>query len=68
MKKETNRAKVTVANFVRAETDHMIRANMKAFGVKIGSMTHGRKQPTTPDNQPVSTGDCTAGHHSGLLT
>lgn len=26
---------VTVDNFVRAETDHMIRANMKAFGVKI---------------------------------
>jgi hypothetical protein len=30
----------------------MIRANMKAFGVKIGAMTHVR-QPTTPDNQPV---------------
>jgi hypothetical protein len=44
--------KVTVANFVRAETDHMIRANMKAFGVKIGAMAHVRK-PTTPDNQPV---------------
>ena len=67
MKKETNRARVTVANYVRAETDHMIRANMKAFGVKIGSMTHVRKL-TTPDNRPVSTGDCTAGHHSGLLT
>ena len=52
MKIKTNRAKVTVANFVRAETDHMIRANMKAFGVKIGVMTHVRK-PTTPDNQPV---------------
>ncbi|MEJ2267329.1 MAG: DUF1214 domain-containing protein [Anaerolineales bacterium] len=43
---------VAVANFVRAESDHMIRANMKAFGVKIGAMTHVRK-PTTPDNQPV---------------
>jgi len=43
---------VTVDNFVRAETDHMIRANMKAFGVKIGALTHVRK-PTTPDNQPV---------------
>ena len=52
MKEKTNRAKVTVANYVRAETDHMIRANMKAFGVKIGGMAHVR-QPTTPDNQPV---------------
>ena len=43
---------VNVTNFVRAETDHMIRANMKAFGVKIGTMTHVRR-PTTPDNQPV---------------
>ena len=49
---KTDRAKVTVANFVRAETDHMIRANMKAFGVRIGAMAHVRK-PTTPDNQPV---------------
>ena len=52
MKEKPNRAKVTVANFVRAESDHMIRANMKAFGIKIGAMTHVR-QPTTPDNQPV---------------
>ena len=52
MNKKTNRARVTVANYVRAESDHMIRANMKAFGVKIGAMTHVR-QPTTPDNQPV---------------
>ena len=43
---------INVTNFVRAETDHMIRANMKAFGVKIGAMAHVR-QPTTPDNQPV---------------
>ena len=43
---------VNVKNFVRAESDHMIRANMKAFGVKIGAMAHVR-QPTTPDNQPV---------------
>lgn len=43
---------VTVANYVRAESDHMIRANMKAFDVKIGAMAHVR-QPTTPDNQPV---------------
>jgi len=44
--------KVTVDNFVRAETDHMFRTNMKAFGVNIGEMSHVR-EPTTPDNQPV---------------
>jgi hypothetical protein len=44
--------KVTVANFVRAETDHMIRANMKAQGIKIGRLNHSRNF-TTPDNQPV---------------
>ena len=43
---------VTVENFVRAESDHMIRANMKAFGVEIGKLTHVR-EPITPDNQPV---------------
>lgn len=43
---------VTVANYVRAETDHMIRANMQAFGIKIGALAHVRT-PTTPDNQPV---------------
>lgn len=43
---------VTVENFVRAETDHMIRANMQAFGVAVGKLSHVR-QPTTPDNQPV---------------
>ena len=43
---------VNITNFVRAETDHMIRANMKAFGVSIGTMTHVRR-PTAPDNQPV---------------
>ena len=43
---------VTVDNFVRAESDHMFRANMKATGVKVGSLFHSRK-PTTPDNQPV---------------
>jgi hypothetical protein len=44
--------RVTVDNFVRAESDHMIRANMKAFNSKIGQLVHVRK-PTTPDNQPV---------------
>jgi hypothetical protein len=43
---------VNVDNFVRAESDHMIRANMKAFNAKIGQLVHVRK-PTTPDNQPV---------------
>jgi hypothetical protein len=43
---------VTVANFVQAESDHMIRANMKAFNVSFGEFSHLR-EPTTPDNQPV---------------
>jgi len=43
---------VTVANFVRAESDHMIRANMKMVGAGIGELVHLR-EPTTPDNQPV---------------
>ena len=47
-----SRSASTVANFVRAESDHMIRANMKAFDVKFGEFSHLR-EPTTPDNQPV---------------
>jgi hypothetical protein len=43
---------VNVDNFVRAESDHMFRANMKAFNAKIGQLILLRK-PTTPDNQPV---------------
>jgi hypothetical protein len=43
---------VTVETFVRAETDHMIRANMAMMGVDFGKLTHVR-EPTTPDNQPV---------------
>ena len=43
---------VTVANFVRAESDHMIRSNMKMVGAEIGKFAHLR-EPTTPDNQPV---------------
>ena len=43
---------VNVSNFVRAETDHMLRTNMMTLGMKIGALTHLR-QPTTPDNQPV---------------
>jgi hypothetical protein len=43
---------VTVANFVRAESDTMIRANMDMLGVSIGSLVHLR-DPVTPENQPV---------------
>ncbi len=43
---------VTLETFVRAESDHMIRANMKAFGAGLGEFAHLR-EPTTPDNQPV---------------
>jgi hypothetical protein len=43
---------VTVDTFVRAESDHMIRANMAMMGVDFGKLTHLR-EPTTPDNQPV---------------
>ncbi len=43
---------VNVTNFVRAETDHMFRTNMKMAGIKVGVLTHLRA-PTTPDNQPV---------------
>ena len=42
---------VNVSNFVRAESDHMIRANMK-MGAEFGKFSHLR-EPTTPDNQPV---------------
>lgn len=43
---------VNISNFVRAESDHMIRANIEAFGVSVGEFAHLR-EPTTPDNQPV---------------
>lgn len=43
---------VTIDNFVRAESDHMIDSNMKAVGAGFGKFSHLRK-PTTPDNQPV---------------
>ena len=43
---------VNVMNFIRAETDHMFRTNMKVYNMKIGTLRHVR-QPTTPDNQPV---------------
>jgi hypothetical protein len=43
---------VTVGNFVRAESDSMIRGNMKNFDYGVGELRHLR-EPTTPDNQPV---------------
>lgn len=43
---------VNVSNFVRAESDTMIRANMSMLGVEIGKFVHLR-EPTTPQNQPV---------------
>lgn len=43
---------VNVDNFVRAETDHMIRQNMANFDATVGEIFHLRA-PTTPDNQPV---------------
>ena len=45
-------ARVTVANFVRAESDTMIRANMAMMDTDFGEITHLRT-PTTPENQPV---------------
>jgi hypothetical protein len=43
---------VTVDNFVRAESDSMIRGSMKSFDYGVGELRHLR-EPTTPDNQPV---------------
>lgn len=43
---------VTVGNFVRAETDHMIGVTMKAAGSSIGELSHSR-DPVTPENQTV---------------
>jgi hypothetical protein len=49
---EKSNQAITVGNFVRAESDHMIRTNVKMMGIGFGKFTHLRK-PTTPDNQPV---------------
>jgi hypothetical protein len=43
---------VTVDNFVRAESDYNIRANMEAFGYGVGELRHLR-DPIAPDNQPT---------------
>ena len=50
--KSAERVGVNLTNFVRAESDHMIRANMKMAGAEFGKFTHLR-EPTTPGNQPV---------------
>jgi hypothetical protein len=47
--------KVTIDNFVRAESDYNIRANLakiKALGGDIGKIAHGR-EPTTAKSQTV---------------
>ncbi|MEM1430165.1 MAG: DUF1254 domain-containing protein [Pseudomonadota bacterium] len=43
---------VTVENFTRAESDHMIRTNLAQSGLGVGELAHFR-EPTTPDNQPI---------------
>ncbi|WP_424990916.1 hypothetical protein [Fluviibacterium sp. S390] len=44
--------RVTVDNFVRAESDYNIRANMDAFDFGLGELKHLR-DPISPDNQPT---------------
>jgi hypothetical protein len=44
--------RVTVDNFVRAETDHMIRLGMKAQGLEVGKIVHARES-ITPKTQTV---------------
>ena len=43
---------VTLDNLVRAETDYMIRQNIKAYGLKIGQIVHLRETVDLA-NQPV---------------
>ena len=43
---------VNVENFVRAESDTMIRANMKMGGLTVGKLTHSR-EPTKPGKDTV---------------
>ena len=43
---------VNVGNFVRAESDHMLRANLASFGIDVGEVNHIR-EATTPEVQPV---------------
>lgn len=43
---------VTLDNLVRAETDHMIRRNIEAFGLEVGQIAHQRETVDVA-NQPV---------------
>ncbi|WP_158078514.1 DUF1254 domain-containing protein [Microbulbifer mangrovi] len=43
---------VTIDNLVRAETDHMIRENIKSFGLEVGKIVHQR-ETVDLDDQPV---------------
>ena len=43
---------VTLDNLVRAETDHMIRQNIEAYGLKVGQIVHQRETVDLA-NQPV---------------
>jgi hypothetical protein len=45
-------ADVNIENFVRAESDTMIRANMKMGGLTVGKLAHLR-EPTTPGKDAV---------------
>ncbi len=43
---------VTISNFVRAESDHMLRANMAKLQSEVGELRHLR-EPATAENQTV---------------
>jgi mevalonate pyrophosphate decarboxylase len=48
---------VNVSNFVRAESDHMIRSNMKGFNLRFDKFyspagTHDGGQPTDDPHEP----------------
>ena len=43
---------ITLDNLLRAETDHMIRQNIEAFGLEFGKLNHERKTVDLA-NQPV---------------
>ena len=43
---------ITLENILRAETDHMIRQNVKAFGLEFGQLNHERETVDLA-NQPV---------------
>ena len=49
---EEDKVPVTIDNLVRAETDHMIRENIKSFGLEVGKIVHQRDMVDL-DNQPV---------------